>query len=340
MYKLKSNPSDFIVKEISNVKSKEQGRYIYFTLKKENWNTFEVLKKISYILHVPLKNIGYAGTKDKHAITRQLCSIHGVSAKALENITLQGVEISIVGYGNDPISLGDLEGNEFEIVVRNLEISEKIEKNEYFVNYFDEQRFSKNNVAIGKAIVEKKFAKAVELIDYDQCKVHNKKHPTDFVGALKRLPKKLLLLFVHAYQSWIWNETVAGYLQKKEEKVTLIKYSVGTFVFCNNLENYINIEIPLVGFFTELDSVDTDIVKIIETILEEEKISQSDFIIKQIQGLSVEGATRNIVEKIDSLVISPIEDDELHQDKKKVTLTFSLCKGNYATMVVKQLISY
>ena len=109
-------------------------------------------------------------------------------------------------------------------------------------------------------------------------------------------------------------------------------------MFVYNLKNFESLEIPLVGFFTELDQIDDNITLIIEEIMQEEEIIQQDFIIKQIPNLSVEGTMRKIVEKIDNLVISNVEEDELHEGKKKVTLTFSLTKGNYATMVVKQIL--
>lgn len=338
MYKLKTTPADFIVREISNVQIKYSGKYIYFTLTKENKNTFDVLQQISQILHVPLNNIGYAGTKDKHAITEQICSVHGASRKSLEKIELQGIEIKFVGYGNDPISLGDLEANTFEIVVRNIGPGIHVQQKDYFINYFDEQRFSRNNVDVGRAIVKKDFAKAVKLVDNERCREHIRDCPTDNVGALKKLPKKLLLLYVHAYQSYMWNEAVVRYLKQQEKKVKKLKYSVGEFVFVDNLKNFESVEIPLVGFFTELDQIDDNITLIIEEIMQEEEIIQQDFIIKQIPNLSVEGTMRKIVEKIDNLVISNVEEDELHEGKKKVTLTFSLTKGNYATMVVKQIL--
>ncbi len=338
MYILKQIPEDFIVREISTITFKEEGKYLYFRLTKTNWNTLDAIKKISFALHVPLKNFGYAGTKDRHAVTEQVCSVYGVKKERLDSIAFDRIKITVLGYGNEPLSLGDLVGNKFEITVRNF-TNKRVAKKAHFVNYFDEQRFSRNNVAIGRAIVKKDFKKAAKLIDSGSVIDHLQEVSTDFVGALRTLPKKLLLLFVHAYQSYLWNETVARYFESKEKEVSRVSYSAGEFVFVSDLSQYLNLEIPLVGFFTDLKKVDVRVREIVETLLDEEDLEQEDFIIKQIPGLSCEGAQRKVVQEIKDLTVSNLEDDELNEEKKKLILTFTLTKGNYATMVVKQLLS-
>ena len=109
-------------------------------------------------------------------------------------------------------------GNSFSITLRSLHKSEvnSVLKNyaevkEYGLpNYFDEQRFGakKNNHLIGKAIVKKDFKKAVELID-------SSFEGTDFVGFLRKIPKKVLMIYVHSYQSFLYNLIVEKYLQCK-----------------------------------------------------------------------------------------------------------------------------
>ena len=167
MYTLKQKPEDFIVKEISTVKSKESGRYAYVLVKKRNRNTLDVVKEISRQLHVPEKKIGFAGTKDKHAVTEQIMSIFGVGKSKIEKVDVENVSVEFVGFGDVPISLGDLKGNSFEIIVRHY--SGNVDKVDFVVNYFDEQRFGGQNEKIGKAIVQKDFKRACELIDNEKC---------------------------------------------------------------------------------------------------------------------------------------------------------------------------
>jgi len=71
--------------------------------------------------------------------------------------------------------------------------------------------------------------------------------------------------------------------------------------------------------------------------MQKEDLDYTDFVIKQIPEISMEGELRKAFIEINDLQISKPEDDELNQGKKKLKLTFSLNKGSYATMVIKQI---
>ncbi|MBD3303629.1 tRNA pseudouridine(13) synthase TruD [Candidatus Woesearchaeota archaeon] len=309
MYRIKEKTEDFIVKEISTIKPKEKGKYTYFLLKKKNYNTIRALEHAANALHINPKKFGFAGNKDKIAITEQVCSVPEVNKDRLEKIKLRDIELKFLGKGNEPISLGDLEGNEFEIIVRNIDKKPAAKKE--FVNYFGEQRFGKINVPIGKAIVKKDFEKAVKLMlsnkGPEEVKVrdYNHKNPTNYVGALKTLPLKLLKIYIHAYQSWIWNKVV----EKTGKKGTL----------------------PLVGFGTIVDN------SVLADFLAEEGIRPRDFIIKEIPELSSEGDEREIIAEAKDLKIGPLEEDEINKGKKKNLVKFTLPKGSYATVFINQL---
>ena len=135
---------------------------------------------------------------------------------------------------------------------------------------------------------------------------HLEKSPKDFVGAVRLVEKKLLMLFVHAYQSYIWNECVK---ELKSEK-----------------------KVPIVGFGTEVKS------EVIKKILVREKVTPRDFIIKQIPEISAEGVERDVYVSVKGFKILEKGDDELNKGKKKVKIAFSLPKGSYGTMVVKSLL--
>ncbi|MBI2656496.1 tRNA pseudouridine(13) synthase TruD, partial [Candidatus Woesearchaeota archaeon] len=168
MHQIKQLPQDFIVKEISNVNLEINGQYAYYTLKKTNYTTIDALQILSQKFKIPLKNIGFAGNKDKNAVTEQKISVFRGS-KSFENIKFSNIELEYLGNGREPISLGGLEGNEFIITIRNLEGNEikKIQKFQNkrikIPNIYGPQRFSKNNNLVGKAIIKREFRKAVEL---------------------------------------------------------------------------------------------------------------------------------------------------------------------------------
>ncbi len=337
MYKLKQLPSDFMVTEVSSLEKQKQGKYLYFWLKKNGKNTIDVVQEIARQLRIKEKQIGFAGSKDKHAVTLQLISVIGVSRENMERIKINDVSFEFYGYGNKPISLGDLEGNNFEIVIRNLE-SEKVEKISVVENYFDEQRFSERNVEIGRCLIKKDFAKAAKLIDDPKVGPYLEKKPHDYVGAIKFLPVRLLRMYVNAYQSYLWNKTVALYLEKNGKVLKKVPYSQGELVFVSDIEDFKDLKIPLIGFGHETFPY-LQVQNIIEEMMEMEQLSYADFIIKQIPELTLEGELRNVFVEVKDLKVGRKAKDELHPVKKKVKVSFTLSKGSYATMVIRRMVS-
>ncbi|PIZ52425.1 hypothetical protein COY27_00320 [Candidatus Woesearchaeota archaeon CG_4_10_14_0_2_um_filter_33_13] len=343
MYKLKQIPEDFIVKEINNVKIKDTGSFAYVLIKKKERNTLDVVKELAKQLGCKEKDIGFAGTKDKKAVTEQVMSLLKIRKERISDLKIENVSINFLGYGNDPLSLGDLSGNKFEIVVRNLE-NRKIDNTFFVENYFDEQRFSEHNVEIGRLIIKKQFSEAVKLIDNFNIRNYLKENSTDAVGALKRLPKKMLKMYIHAYQSYLWNETLASYLRINVKVMKEITYSQGKFVFVkddfiknNFIKNNVALKVPLIGFNDEI--INGEFRQIILELMKKEQINFSDFVIKQIPEFSLEGESRNAFTEINDLKISEFENDDLNSDKKKVKVSFTLGKGSYATMIIRRLFS-
>ncbi len=300
---LKQNPIDFIVIESPILKEKGNN-YSYYYLVKRNIDAFSAFNVISRTLRVDRKHIKYAGLKDKRAYTTQVISIPKRSgtvddkpSKSLKEIHTKKITLKHIGNYKDPMFLGNLEKNTFIITIRELTKKEIeiIKSNENKLlrlkNYFDEQRFSNNNVEIGRAIVKKDFKKALELMDL---------HPVDndYLKHLGKIPKKQLKLYIHAYQSYLWNKAI---------------------------EN-INIkELDLFGF-----GINEDHVKYYKDIIKEESISERDFIIRQLPDMSCEGVKRDIEVNF-KYKITNITNDT-------ATIVFNLQKGSYATMMVKQLL--
>jgi len=306
IYKIKQIPEDFVVKEIASVKVLTSGSYSYWWLEKKNWNTLDSVKKIAQVLGLREKEVGFAGSKDKKAVTRQLISLKRVKKDKVESLELKDIKLEFYGYGLGPISLGDLWGNEFEIVVRNLDDFEFEEMKE-IVNYFDAQRFGGNNVEVGRALVKKDFSAVCEL-----SKLEVKRN--DYIGAIKTIPKRLLRLYVNAYQSYLWNKTVEVVLDKG------LKVE----------------EVPLIGFGTSLSG---EVGEIIREVMNGEGLELKDWVIKQIPELSLEGETRKVKVLVVDFKVLEKGDDELNLGKKKIKFSFRLGKGSYATQVIKEMFS-
>ncbi len=332
MYIIKQLPEDFIVEEIPSFSLNdlnENHQYTYFLLEKKEYDTEKIIQKLSHYFNIKRKNFGYAGSKDKYAITKQYCSVKG-KIKEIEN---NEFKVKIIGNGNKPLSLGDLKGNKFTIKVRSLEKEQNPKPTDNIINYFDEQRFGKHNLEIGLAILKKDFKKAAELIDLDNVKNHLSSTKNDYVGALKKVPFKILNIYLHSVQSWLWNEVASEYIKIKSKKNTSIKYSKGIFIFPE--KRIKNIAIPLLSFDTEFEN--NKIKGIYEDILSKKKILLRDFIIRQIPDITPMGGKRQLIVEVKNLEICKKEEDELNEGKKKIKISFELGKGSYATILIKKI---
>jgi tRNA pseudouridine13 synthase len=332
-YKIKEKPEDFVVTEVIDLARFSpcyEGDYVYFWLKKKGYNTVSAVDKISRFLKCKARDVGFAGNKDKQAVTKQLISIKDhakrVEAGRFEKFNCNELSVEYVSRGKKPVSLGDLKGNRFEIVIR--EGDKAPVPVDWIVNYFDEQRFSDVNKEVGKAIVKGELKKACEMIISDKVKEHLKKNSGDFVGALKKLPLKTRILYIHAYQSWLWNEIVKEYIELSCKDIIKTKYSLGVFVFPR--QKITDEKIPIIGFGFEKESLEKKIRLIIEGIMKKEKINSRDFIIKQMPELSVEGGERALRVDVEALSIEKT-------GEKEYKLNFFLNKGSYATLVVKRM---
>ena len=156
MYEIKQTPEDFIVEEIPAFKSSENGQFSYFKLWKRNLNTINAVSIIAEKLHIPEKRIKFAGNKDKQAETTQYISIEG---QIKNEINEHNLKLTFECFGDEPISLGNLKGNKFTIKVIT---DQPLKEQEKFINYFGEQRLSKNNAVIGKLLVQRKFKEAAQ----------------------------------------------------------------------------------------------------------------------------------------------------------------------------------
>ena len=219
MFIIKEKPDDFIVKEKINLIFNKQGRYAYYELQKKGLTTSEAVKRIAKSFNIDSKYINIAGNKDKHAVTTQFISINKGQAK---NIESKDLNLKYVGNGDDRISLGCLEGNFFEITVRNVE---KLPRElRTIINYFDDQRFgnNKDNHILGQLFVERNFKEVCS-------KLGLLVKENDFVGALRNIPRDVLRMYINAYQSYLWNENVKEYISLVEHYG--VNYNLGELYF-------------------------------------------------------------------------------------------------------------
>jgi tRNA pseudouridine13 synthase len=143
---IKAKPEDFKVQEIASLPLAKRGAFSVYLLEKRGWNTVDALREISKNSKVPSKLFSYGGKKDRHAWTSQFVAIEGPRIK---DISSDQLTLTFQGYMDRPMGPDLIEGNRFEVIVRQLANTTAQEvllqlKNvqaQGFPNYFDDQRF-------------------------------------------------------------------------------------------------------------------------------------------------------------------------------------------------------
>ncbi len=269
---IKSQPSDFIVEEISEngtilkldsiyapetlgFKNNDAGKFAAFIMQKENWNTLQALREITKKVGRGIKSVSFAGTKDRSSISTQMCAIYGIKSEQLSSMHIKDIKINGHWQSDTPIKLGSLLGNHFIISISNSQ-SEDINKiniiekelNGLFPNFFGSQRFGNrnNNVDVGINIMLGNFEEAAMHFLTDTSNETNTeaiearirlKEEKDYKSALNYFPKYLKYeRMVIEYLS-MYPTDYANALRKIPRQISLMfVHSVQSHIF--NLEIY------------------------------------------------------------------------------------------------------
>jgi len=267
--KLRLQPEDFIVHEISNYPSEyEMGKFLIASVTSKNWETNLLVRELSDYLHISRQRIGFAGTKDKRAKTTQLMSFYDVSQENFLKIRIKDVTFENVYYSDKPAKLGNLSGNKFDIIIRSInddveheyitKIVNFINNSGGFPNFFGVQRFGiirPITHIVGKFIVKDDFKKAVmtyignptKFEDEETYKLRENLQKTkDFADALKSYPNKL------NFEKAILNKLVInpndfiGAIQGLPKNLlTMFVYAYQSYLFNKILSDRIKKKIPL-----------------------------------------------------------------------------------------------
>ncbi len=147
---------DFRVIEVSEAVPQGSGEHVYLSVRKSGANTAWVAAKIAEFAGIAENDVGFAGRKDRHAITDQWFSCYLPDTKDGANnldwsaFEAEGVEVLEVKRHGRKLRKGDLKGNRFELTIRNLQNRPDIEarlirvRDSGVPNYFGEQRFGRD----------------------------------------------------------------------------------------------------------------------------------------------------------------------------------------------------
>ena len=150
--RLKAEFADFIVREELGYPLAGEGEFVAVKVRKTNANTLFVGEQLAKFVDISAKNMSYAGLKDRHAVTEQWFCLHlaGKETPDFSAFECEGVEILEVTRHNRKIRTGALEGNYFELLLRDVvetdELKQRLNQLQAvgFPNYFTEQRFGRD----------------------------------------------------------------------------------------------------------------------------------------------------------------------------------------------------
>jgi len=364
--KIRTSSENFEVSEVISDKSlkliSEQSDYAVYKLKKKNIDTNHALSDIFRKKGLRLKALGL---KDASAITEQfVCSNN--KGRSIDNYVSSKYSLEKIGYVKKPLSKKDMVGNHFKIKITGCKDTlSEFQEQDKILNFYGYQRFgSKRAVThlIGKAILQRDFEKAVELIlsfrsifdskenneireklmdksnfekyfdqvppqmDIERTVLREMIDSGDSQKSIRRVPLSLRRFYIQAYQSFLFNHTLSSAFLDGEN---LFESKEGDV--CFDLKGIIGkylkgtdqlLAIPFVGYSYYKK---TRFDYQISKILESEEISPKDFFIKEMQEVSNEGGFRQA-----ALSCS-------NYSSESNALEFTLSRGSFATILLREI---
>ncbi|MGH1566971.1 MAG: tRNA pseudouridine(13) synthase TruD [Nitrosopumilus sp.] len=364
--RIRFNPEDFEVSEIISERSQNsigaQDGYAVYKLKKKKIDTNHALSDIFKKKGIRLKALGL---KDASAITEQfVCS--GNKGKSIENFSTEKYSLKQIGFVKKPLSKKDMLSNHFKIKISECsnDLSSFTEYDK-ILNFYGYQRFgSKRPVThlIGKAILQRDFKKAVELILSFTSKHDSKENieireklsnPENYekyfdqvpyqmdierivlkemiehdnpIRAIRSIPLSLRRFYIQAYQSFLFNLSLSSAFLDGENLFES-QLSDICFDFHGIIGKYVKgldqrLALPFVGYSYYKK---TRFDYQISKILKQEEIAPKDFFIKEMQEVSSEGGFRQAAIQCSNYLSY---DD---------TVEFSLSRGSFATVLLREI---
>jgi tRNA pseudouridine13 synthase len=378
--KIRVKYEDFHVEEIPETLPSGTGPNTWLFIEKVGRNTLDVVLDVAKELHLNRKRMGFAGMKDKTAITRQWICISNIEPDKLLNLEekLYNVKILKITQNEKKLRIGQLMGNKFRILIRDTSDLENDTENakeiltqlteQGVLNYYGWQRFGKNRPnthIVGKYLTKNDLKGAVdsyignpypeeanhikaarELYDngyyeeaYDSMPAgmryekmmlrtlmkekNNNEELTDesYKKILLSLPKPLSRMFIHAYQSFLFNKAVS-----ERSKLGLNKYVEGDIII-DNEEHEVHPSAPLFG--SKMPIAGGVVGEIEREILDHENLKLEDFKVTKMPKLGSHGLRRAIRFKVWDIEVKNTDDG--------IMVEFSIPKGCYATAVLREI---
>jgi tRNA pseudouridine13 synthase len=202
--RIKAAPDDFAVEEIPAYAPSGQGEHLYLWVEKRGLGAEYFIRQVAQRLNLDPRDVGSAGLKDRHAVTRQMLSVPQDAEPHLPRLDGDGIRLLSVSRHTNKLKPGHLLGNRFRILIRDVEHPERLGpilesiRTNGLPNFYGEQRFGRGglNGLWGLALLRKE------------------EPPPDEYGRKPNLHRRFLKkLVLSAAQSLLFNRYLARRLQ-------------------------------------------------------------------------------------------------------------------------------
>ena len=351
-------PGDFIVEELPLYEPSQVGTHTFFAIRKRNLTTLEAINRIAHDLQVRSRQFGYAGLKDKNAVTTQILSVEGVAPERVMKVQQSDIEVLWAERHTHKLRIGHLRGNRFEITLRDIphntpSFVERIMTRLATVgvpNRFGAQRFGNKNDShlIGRALVKAEWETVVRYMITDETlqvdevarRMQRELARKPVERVVSSIPHRLRKLFLSAYQAYLFNSVLerrAPDLVKLLDGDIAVKHDngapflVGDAVVEQPRADAFEISPsgPIFGYKMRLPA--GDVLTLETSLLAGEGVHLKDF--RKVVGIRLPGTRRPLRMPMELHEVSAV-------DGTGVRLSFTLPAGGYATVVLEELLSY
>jgi tRNA pseudouridine13 synthase len=158
---LRRQPEDFEVEEIPAFEPTGEGSHLWLWVEKAGANTDWVATQLARAAGCPPRDVGYAGMKDRHAVTRQWFSLPWKPGQAPEfpDPGIEGVRVLRASLHEKKLRRGVLKGNRFQLRIRGLQgdvsgLGARLQRitDAGVPNYFGPQRFGFGGANVSRAL--------------------------------------------------------------------------------------------------------------------------------------------------------------------------------------------
>ncbi|MBY6198596.1 tRNA pseudouridine(13) synthase TruD [Vibrio hangzhouensis] len=296
--KFKAANEDFVVKEVLGYEFTGEGEHLMLRVRKSGENTSFVANEIAKVCGVKSKDVGWAGLKDRHAVTEQWLSVHlpkkNLPDFAAFHVQYPSIEVLETAWHNKKLRPGDLAGNQFEVRLTDIsdmgDLEHRLElvKQGGVPNYFGQQRFGRDGGNVEEA---RRWGR-------DNVRTRNQNKRS---------------LYLSAARSWIFNHIVSKRIEAQ---------SFDTKLAGDIVDEHGVITAALVGdndLPTQQDALE----------LEQSIVDLEPELMLLIRGNRMRHDRRQVVLKPESLTT--------HSEENTATLSFFLDSGSFATSILREL---